>query len=160
MVVTHRRNHRRHACCKAKERLTNATQGRQETTVNPATPAARQIETRLRRRYQEIWTDISRELDKHDEQRYQDLVQGAGDAEDDATANLLVDLNLSELDRDVEELRAVQGALARLRRGEYGRCQNCGRAIPRARLEALPHAALCVDCQRRTEQSRVSTPSL
>ena len=128
--------------------------------MNPASPAAKQIETRLRHRYEEIWTDIRRELGKHDEQRYQDLVQGAGDPEDDATANLLVDLNLSELDRDVEELRAVQAALARLRRGEYGRCQNCGREIPRPRLEALPQAALCIDCQTRAEQSRVSTPSL
>lgn len=128
--------------------------------MNPASPAVKTIEGRLRRRYQEIWTDIRRELDKHDEQHYRDLVQGAGDPEDDATANLLVDLNLSELDRDVEELRAVQGALGRLRRGEYGRCQDCGREIPQARLEALPQAALCIDCQTRAEQLRVSTPSL
>lgn len=128
--------------------------------MNPASPAAQQIETRLRHRYEEIWSDIRRELGKHDEQRYRDLVQGAGDPEDDATANLLVDLNLSEVDRDVEELRAVQGALGRLRRGEYGRCQNCGQQISPARLEALPHAALCIDCQTRAEQSRVSTPSL
>lgn len=128
--------------------------------MDPASPTAKTIETKLRNRYNEIWSDIRRELDKHEEQQYQDLVQGAGDPEDDATANLLVDLNLSELDRDVEELRAVQDALARLRRGEYGRCQNCGRQISPARLEALPQAALCIDCQTRAEQSRVSTPSL
>lgn len=128
--------------------------------MNPASPTAKTIETKLRRRYHEIWSDIRRELGKHDEQRYQDLVQGAGDREDDATASLLVDLNLSELDRDVEELRAVQGALGRLRRGEYGRCQSCGRQISPARLEAIPQAALCIDCQTRAEESRVSTPSL
>lgn len=128
--------------------------------MNPASPAAKTIETRLRRRYEEVWSDIRRELGKYDEQRFRDLVQGAGDLEDDATASLLVDLNLTELDRDVEELRAVQGALARLRRGEYGRCQRCGGEIPRARLEALPQAALCIECQTRAEQSHVSTPSL
>jgi DnaK suppressor protein len=128
--------------------------------VNPASPDARIIETRLRRRYQEIWNDIRRELGKYDERRFEELVQGAGDAEDDATASLLVDLNLAELDRDVEELRAVQSAFARLRRGEYGRCQSCGRQIPAARLEALPQAALCIECQSRAEQSRVATPSL
>lgn len=128
--------------------------------MDPSLPAAKTIEARLRHRYQEIWADIRRELGKYDEQRYQDLVQGAGDAEDAATADLLVDLNLAELDRDVEELRAVQDALARLQRGEYGRCRNCGREIAPPRLEAVPQAALCIECQTRAEQSRVSTPSL
>ena len=128
--------------------------------MNTASPAAKTIETRLRRRYEQIWTDIRRELGKHDEQHYQDLVQGAGDTEDDATANLLVDLNLTELDRDVEELRAVQAAIARLRRGDYGKCLSCGEEISPARLEALPQAAVCIECQTRAERSRTSTPSL
>lgn len=128
--------------------------------MDPASPDARSIENRLRRRYEEIWTDIRRELGKYDEQRYRDLVQGPGDAEDDATANLLVDLNLTELDRDVDELRAVQDAIARLKRGEYGTCERCGREIPPARLEAMPQAALCIECQERAERLRVSTPSL
>lgn len=127
------------------------------TAAQPADPV---IEARLRRRCDELWTDIQRELDKHDEQQYQDLVQGAGDPEDDATANLLIDLNLKEIDRDVEELRQVQAAIARLRRGEYGRCLRCGRDIAPARLDALPYAALCIECQEREERLRVTTPSL
>ena len=39
--------------------------------MNTASPAAKTIETRLRRRYEQIWTDIRRELGKHDEQHYQ-----------------------------------------------------------------------------------------
>ena len=35
-------------------------------------------------------------------------------------ADLLVDLNLAEIDRDVEDLRAVEHALGRIRRGTYG----------------------------------------
>ena len=128
--------------------------------MNTASPAAKTIETRLRRRYEQIWTDIRRELGKHDVQHSLDIVQGAGDTEDDATANLLVDLNLTELDRDVEELRAVQAAIARLRRGDYGKCLGCGEEISPARLEALPQAALCIECQTRAERSRTSTPSL
>jgi DnaK suppressor protein len=131
-----------------------------ETAVTTASPADRNIEAVLRQRYLELWTDIRRELDKHGEQQYQDLVQGAGDPEDDATANLLIDLNLKEIDRDVEELRQVQRAIARLRRGEYGRCRRCGDDIPPARLEALPYAELCLDCQTREERATTSTPSL
>lgn len=43
---------------------------------------------------------------------------------------------------------AVEAALARLDAGTYGTCTACGRAITPERLEALPAAALCIDCQR------------
>ena len=128
--------------------------------MDRALPDPSVIEARLRERYLKLWADVGRELDKHDQQQHEDLVQGAGDAEDDATANLVVDLNLAEIDRDVEELRAVQAAIARLRRGEYGVCQACGNEIPAARLEAVPEAALCVECQARAEHARTPTPSL
>jgi len=37
-------------------------------------------------------------------------------------------------------------ALDRMDRGTYGRCENCGKAIPAARLDALPYARHCVPC--------------
>jgi len=131
----------------------------QETAVNAVSPEGRRIEAQLRQRYTQVWTDIRRELDKHGQQRYADLVQGAGDPEDAATADVLVDLNLAEIDRDTQELRAIQDALARLKRGDYGRCQSCGEEIPPARLEAIPHATLCVACQARVERAQGADPT-
>jgi RNA polymerase-binding protein DksA len=130
--------------------------------LNAASPEGQRIEAHLRQRYREVWEDIRRELDKHSEQRYSDLVQGAGDPEDAATADVLIHLNLSEIDRDTEELRAIQDALGRLKRGEYGFCQRCGEAIAPQRLEALPHATLCVECQSLIERTHANggTPSL
>jgi len=130
--------------------------------VNAASPEGRRIEAHLRQRYEEVWADIRRELDKHGEQRYADLVQGTGDPEDAATADVLIHLNLSEIDRDAEEIRSIQDALARLKRGEYGYCERCGDEIAAARLAALPQAKLCVECQTRVErvQAADSTPSL
>jgi DnaK suppressor protein len=127
--------------------------------VNTASPEGQRIEAHLRRRYTEVWSDIRRELDKHGEQRYADLVQGAGDPEDAATADVLVHLNLSEIQRDAHELSAIQDALARLNRGEYGYCQRCGEEISPARLEAVPYATLCIDCQTRVERSEVASPT-
>ena len=49
-------------------------------------------------------------------------------------------------------LAQAELALARLRAGTYGTCQECGQAINPDRLEVLPTATLCVDCQRRAEQ--------
>ncbi len=42
-------------------------------------------------------------------------------------------------------------ALRRMDTGDYGRCQQCAAAIALERLEILPAAPLCMDCQRRVE---------
>ena len=47
-------------------------------------------------------------------------------------------------------VREVDAALARIEAGTFGRCTACGEPIAEARLDALPWAALCIDCQRRT----------
>ena len=44
---------------------------------------------------------------------------------------------IDEIDRAVEKIHE----------GTYGRCENCGTAIPKERLKALPYAALCVKCK-------------
>jgi DnaK suppressor protein len=46
----------------------------------------------------------------------------------------------------------VDEALRRLYRNEYGICQACGKEIGKARLEAIPEAGLCVDCQEKQEK--------
>lgn len=49
-------------------------------------------------------------------------------------------------ERETEELRKIQAALTLIDTREYGKCQVCGKPIPRARLEELPTAFRCVDC--------------
>ncbi|HUT73537.1 MAG TPA: TraR/DksA C4-type zinc finger protein [Armatimonadota bacterium] len=48
-------------------------------------------------------------------------------------------------------LARVRNALAKVKRGTYGKCDNCSRQIGLQRLRALPHATLCVECQGRRE---------
>jgi RNA polymerase-binding transcription factor DksA len=48
--------------------------------------------------------------------------------------------------RNAETVRDLEAALARLDAGTYGTCERCGTAIPFERLEAMPHARLCVAC--------------
>jgi len=45
-------------------------------------------------------------------------------------------------------LRDVRAALDRMDAGSYGRCVQCGGQIGLERLEILPQAALCMQCQR------------
>ena len=61
-----------------------------------------------------------------------------------------------ELDYTLEEnsehvLSEIDAALRRIEDGTYGQCTNCGKQIPEERLEALPYATLCIDCQRQRE---------
>jgi RNA polymerase-binding transcription factor len=55
------------------------------------------------------------------------------------------DLALSAQARAATEQTDV--AVAKIHDGTYGQCENCGTAIPKERLKALPYAALCVKCK-------------
>jgi DnaK suppressor protein len=56
--------------------------------------------------------------------------------------------DLALRDHNKAHLADVDAALARLDAGTYGRCTSCGNPIAPERLEALPWAAFCIDCQR------------
>lgn len=51
------------------------------------------------------------------------------------------------------ELAQIDVAMERIATGDYGRCEDCGRNIPLARLQALPYATLCIHCQRDRESA-------
>jgi len=54
----------------------------------------------------------------------------------------------SRLNQMDEQLTEVNRALKRIEDGTYGICTQCGKVITTERLEALPYAELCIDCQR------------
>jgi RNA polymerase-binding transcription factor DksA len=55
------------------------------------------------------------------------------------------------------KVRRIALALDKLNQGSgYGVCQQCGCAIHTERLQLLPYAELCVDCQRQTERQAFS----
>ncbi len=55
------------------------------------------------------------------------------------------DVYLEEEERRIDEARRALAA------GTYGTCADCGREIPPERLEAVPEAVRCVECQRLLE---------
>lgn len=56
--------------------------------------------------------------------------------------------DLALRDRNQQHLEQVEAALQRLDEGTFGDCVRCGRTIPPERLDAIPWAAHCIDCQR------------
>lgn len=49
-------------------------------------------------------------------------------------------------------LQYLDDAIKRIDRGVYGFCQDCGKLIDKARLEAVPHAQLCIACKLKRGQ--------
>jgi RNA polymerase-binding protein DksA len=64
----------------------------------------------------------------------------------------------AEQERDIDELRAIATAMARIDDGQYGLCVDCGEEIALARLRAQPAALRCVPCQQRYEGSHRAVP--
>jgi RNA polymerase-binding protein DksA len=120
------------------------------------------FKTRLRERALHLRGEIQQVLARSSDESHTQVAERARDIEDDSFAALIVDTNLAEVDRDMDELRLIDAALQRLTAGTYGSCVDCGQPIPVARLEAEPTAARCVQCQALYEKTHASaaTPSL
>jgi DnaK suppressor protein len=54
-------------------------------------------------------------------------------------------------------LRDVVAALQKIDNGSFGNCERCGETIADKRLEALPFARYCIDCQRAVEEEERAT---
>lgn len=79
---------------------------------------------------------------------------GAYDAGDDSFATFEQEKTIA-LEQNIRGLlKAVHRALDKLDQGTYGVCEECGREIPLARLEAFPEATLCVEDQAKRERRR------
>lgn len=120
------------------------------------------LKTRLRERATQLRDELQRTRAKSVDETPSHVAERARDSEDDSFATLIVDTNLTEMERDVEELRMIDSALQRITAGTYGECIDCGQSIPIARLQAEPTAERCIQCQELHEKTHLSarTPSL
>jgi DnaK suppressor protein len=66
-----------------------------------------------------------------------------------ATDSVTKDMAAATLERERRTLQEIEGALKRIKTGEYGVCGSCGEPIPEARLKALPWARVCVGCAEK-----------
>lgn len=66
------------------------------------------------------------------------------------------ELTLSLLGSEKDALDQIDEALERVEDGSFGQCEECGVKIPEPRLEALPYAALCVQCASQQEEGQVA----
>ncbi len=62
------------------------------------------------------------------------------------------EFTLSLMENEEETLGRIEASLERIEDGTYGDCGECGAKIPKARLNAIPYATLCVKCASQSER--------
>lgn len=109
----------------------------------------------LKKRYYELREEVRQELLKYDEQHYIDIAERVHDLEEESVADLLVDLELADIDRHIQEIRDIDAALIRLADGSYGVCLDCNGEIDIERLKVFPTAKRCIQCQAMYEKTHI-----
>ncbi len=75
-----------------------------------------------------------------------------GDEVDQASSRIDGSL-LNQLgEQDANRLNQINDALLRIKQNQYGICLECGQPIPEPRLDYIPYAAYCVNCQSKRER--------
>jgi DnaK suppressor protein len=103
---------------------------------------------RLLVRQEELILDISRNREVTDEtvdEQAQDMVDRATSAYTREFA-----FSLSEADR--KALLLIEQALLRIEQGTYGVCVHCQGVVQEKRLEAVPWARHCLECQEMQDK--------
>jgi len=70
---------------------------------------------------------------------------------DRSVAVLGQDVELGRLEMKRRALRQIDDVLARIDDGTYGLCEDCEVEIAEERLDILPFATRCVECERKRE---------
>ncbi len=125
-------------------------------------PERNELETLIKERLQQLTSEVNDGVARARDANFTAVGGEARDSGDEATASLVVDTDNAETRRDVQEIQALESALARMEDDTYGICEECGDEIPFERLRANPGATRCVRCQGVYEKthSHPSEPTL
>jgi RNA polymerase-binding transcription factor len=109
------------------------------------------LQQMLMRKRQEILKEIEESLGQSLTEDQQRRLESARDVGDQALMDLDRELGISLMEMRNRRRQAIDEALTRVNEGTYGICAECGVEISERRLEAVPFAKLCVECQSKEE---------
>ncbi|MEM7309270.1 MAG: TraR/DksA C4-type zinc finger protein [Planctomycetota bacterium] len=119
--------------------------------------AARKLTAADLEEYRKLLLHLRREVSGDINQLEQDAFSGDGEKvstdnpADQGSDRFAQEFSLELLQRDGETLEQIEEALGRIEKGTFGICGKCGERIKKARLQALPFARYCIECQRQAE---------
>lgn len=100
---------------------------------------------------QAIIREIEESLGQSLTEDQQRRLESARDVGDQALMDLERELGISLMEMRNRRRQSIDEALMRLHEGTYGMCAECGVEISEKRLQAVPFAKLCVECQSKEE---------
>jgi DnaK suppressor protein len=77
---------------------------------------------------------------------------GGMDSIDQANSSYTADTSLARTEKINRRIREIDGAIYRIKNGNYGVCEVCGDDIPEGRLEVRPNAMYCAQCKEDLEK--------
>ena len=93
-----------------------------------------------------------------DEALRRNMINGSGNLSnvplhmaDVGTENYDQEFTLGLIENEQGTLELVNEALARLEKGKFGLCVQCGEPISKPRLQAIPYTKHCIQCAREVE---------
>ena len=113
-----------------------------------------ELRNRLVSRREQLRDEISAALRSSGDAENATLAGHVHDLGEESLADLLADVRLAGIARDVQEVRDIEAALQRMQGGTYGVCTDCGKLISLARLHVYPTAKRCRPCQETREKTR------
>ena len=81
---------------------------------------------------------------------------GVADEDEQALSEMLQALASARNKDSARELAEIDRALRKLRQSpdDFGQCEDCGDDIPEKRLQLMPHARFCAECQGKLDPKR------
>jgi DnaK suppressor protein len=110
---------------------------------------------RLETRQQELRRNVTRTQQdgrNADEDTAQDIA-------DKAASSYTKEFLFHQSNNERQTLMMVEGALARIREGNFGECISCGKEINAKRLDAVPWTRHCIECQEKLENGLLEEAS-
>jgi len=113
-----------------------------QSDTQPDTQIYKSLLTDLRNDYSQRIAALSNDIQHKDEAVEKDFAEQATQSENDDVLNALDD-------EAKVMLIQIDNALRRIQEGQFGLCTGCGKAINEQRLQAVPYAALCIECAEK-----------
>ena len=119
---------------------------------------------------QDAYVALRERLDKQRQEildMYKQDIRAGQESADDGTEDIVDrannaynrELMFSLSDTERQMVLQIEAALRRMDDGVYGRCANCGNTINMRRLDAVPYARFCIDCQELAEKGMLENES-
>jgi len=120
-----------------------------------ATKAARMTKKEMekyRRLLEDKKNSLSAEIAKTRSAEEETTEESTQDIADKAVSSYTREFLYSLTDGERTTLLHIDDALVRIDEGTYGLCLNCGQLMTEKRLNAVPWAPYCLDCQELSEK--------